>query len=54
MNFLLILMLSISGDCIIVLNTFETMDLAFRIMSIAQFLAKLQVFPVYYGFMTPS
>ena len=47
LNFLLISMSGISGDCNIVFHTFETMDLAVRIVSITQFLAKLQVFPCF-------
>ena len=49
LNFLLISMSGISDDCNVVFHTFETMDLAVRIVSISQFLAKLQVslcFPV--------
>ena len=47
LNFLLISMSGISGDCTIVFPTFETIDLAVRIVSISQFLAKLQVFPCF-------
>ena len=39
----------ISDDCTIVFPTFETIDLAVRIVPIFQFLAKLQVLPVYGG-----
>ena len=47
----MISMSGISGDCTIVFPTFETLDLAIRIVPISQFLAKLQVLPVYDGFM---
>jgi hypothetical protein len=47
LNFLLISMSGISGDCTIVFPTFETMDLAVRIVSITQCVAKLQVFPCF-------
>ena len=49
--FLLISMSGISDDCTIVFPTFETIDLAVRIVPISQFLAKLQVLPVYGGCM---
>ena len=44
-------MSGISGDCTIGFPTFETIDLAVRIVSISQFLAKLYVLPVYGSFM---
>jgi hypothetical protein len=45
LNFMLISMSGFSGDCTFVFATFETIDLAVRIVSISHFLAKLQVFP---------
>ena len=41
LNFLLISMSGISGDCTIVLPTFETIDLAVRIVPISQFFGKV-------------
>jgi len=41
LKFMLISMSGISGDCTIVFPTFETIDLAVRIVSISQLLAKL-------------
>ena len=51
LTILLISMSGTSGDGTIVFTTFETIDLAVRIVSISQFLAKLQVLPVYGSFM---
>ena len=45
LNFLLISMSGISGGCTIVFPTFETIDIAVRIVSISRFLAKLKVLP---------
>ena len=40
LNFMLISMSGISGDCSIVFPAFETIDLAARIVTISQFLVK--------------
>jgi hypothetical protein len=40
LNFMLISMSGISGDCTFVFATFEAIDLAVRIVSISQCLAK--------------
>ena len=41
----------IRSDCTTVFTIFETMDLAVRIVSISQLLAKFKVLPVYAGFL---
>ena len=51
LNFLLISMSGTSGDCTIVFPTFVTIDLAVGIVSISQFVARLQVLPVYSMFL---
>ena len=51
MKIVMIPMSLIRADCTTVFRTFEIMDLAVRIVSISQFLAELQVLPVYAGFL---
>ena len=52
LNFFRISMSGISNYCTIVFPTFDTIDLAVRIVPISQLLAKLQVLPVYGWCMT--
>ena len=47
LKILIMSMSRISADCTIVFSTVEIIDLAIRIVSISQFLANLQAYPVY-------